>query len=298
MAVPQTNMAAAHQRSKAAKALDRVVPADLAWLVTFLVLLAVLMVRNYGLGQTEIPVWRVGPIALGPFGPLAVLDVLFGYYLVHRWCIRFGLDWETLANGLIWTIGIGYYASHVASVALYTPEQLFDLRVLLSLRSGISSFGGILGGGIFAAIYLRRKGLTLWLYNDAILYGFIGGYIFGRLGCFAVHDHPGIPTDFVLGVDVLGAVRHDLGLYLMGVMVALFLALSWMARHRHPPPGSVVALVCLAYAPVRFYLDGLRIDDAVYLGLTPGQWFCFPTFLIGLWAVAVVRRRRRHPLSP
>jgi phosphatidylglycerol:prolipoprotein diacylglycerol transferase len=295
MVVTQTTRASGRQRTAAARALDRARPADLAWLTTFVVLLAVLIARNYVLGQTEIPVWRVGPIAVGPFGPLAVLDVLFGYYLIHRWCIRFGLDWETLANGLLWTIGIGYYASHVVSVALYTPEQLSDVRVFLSLRSGISSFGGILGGGIVAAIYLRRKGLSLWLYNDAILYGFIGGYIFGRLGCFAVHDHPGIPTDFVLGVDVFGAVRHDLGLYLMCVMVALFVALTWMARRGHPPPGSVVALVCITYPPIRFYLDGLRINDASYLGLTPGQWFCFPTFLIGLWAVSVVRRRRLLP---
>jgi prolipoprotein diacylglyceryltransferase len=105
-----------------------------------------------------------------------------------------------------------------------------------------------------------------------------------------VHDHPGVSTDFVLGVEILGVVRHDLGLYLMGVMVALFLALTWMARSGHPPAGSVIALVGITYAPARFYLDSLRISDTTYLGLTPGQWFCFPTFLIGLWALSVVRK--------
>ena len=38
-----------------------------------------------------------------------------------------------------------------------------------------------------------------------------------------------------------------------------------------------------------------QINDASSLGLTPGQWFCLPTFLIGLWAVSVVRRRRLVP---
>lgn len=278
-----------------ARTLDRVRPADLAWLATFVVFFGILLARNYWLGQTQLTDWHLGPITMRPFGLLAALDIAFCYYLIYRWCARFGLDWETLVGGLFWIAVIGFCVSHLVSIAFYTPERLTDLKVLFSPWLGISSFGGVLGGGIASSIYLRRKGLSIWLYNDALLYGFIGGYIFGRLGCFAVHDHPGVPTGFFLGVDVRGAVRHDLGLYLMFVMIALFLALTWMARSGRPPAGSVIALVAIPYAPVRFYLDGLRIDDPTYLGLTPGQWFCFPTLALGLWALSVARQGRQSP---
>jgi prolipoprotein diacylglyceryltransferase len=56
-------------------------------------------------------------------------------------------------------------------------------------------------------------------------------------------------------------------------------------------PPAERKLAAILYAPARFFLDPLRIADATYSGLTPGQWFCLPSFAIGLWAW----RRSRRP---
>jgi prolipoprotein diacylglyceryltransferase len=54
-------------------------------------------------------------------------------------------------------------------------------------------------------------------------------------------------------------------------------------RNYQPFRGFHSVLVILLYAPVRFYLDTLRISDPLYFGMTPGQYFSFALFVFGLW---------------
>jgi phosphatidylglycerol:prolipoprotein diacylglycerol transferase len=136
-----------------------------------------------------------------------------------------------------------------------------------------------------------------WIALDAVAYGFPFGWIFGRLGCFVAFDHPGLATHFVLGERYLdGVVRHNLGLdeaLFIAVVAGLFLVLG-----RKPlPAGFFVGLLGVLYAPVRFGLDALRIDDARYWGLTPAQYGAVGLFLVGLGVVtAALRRGAASPL--
>src|SRR3569832_921759 len=54
------------------------------WLALFTLLFAVVLVRNFVLGASEIGLLHVGPLVLAPFGPLVSLGVLFGIHLMHR----------------------------------------------------------------------------------------------------------------------------------------------------------------------------------------------------------------------
>ena len=261
------------------------------WLALFTTLFAALLVRNFVLGASEIGLVHLGPVTLAPFGPLVSLGVLFGIHLMHRWADRFGLVWEDVFAAVGWMLVVGFVGSHVLDVALYQPQRFFEPSVLLDFRSDYSSFGGFVCGGVTAAIAFRRHGVPLLRGLECTLYGFIGGWLFGRLACFSVHDHPGLETTFPLGVPMGGVVRHDLGLYELLYTVVLFAVVRLGTRVRRPD-GWVVAVAATSYAPVRFALDFLRVRDATYAGLTPAQWACIPLLAIGLVFVVRVRAAR------
>ena len=261
------------------------------WLALFTTLFAALLVRNFVLGASEIGLVHLGPVTLAPFGPLVSLGVLFGIHLMHRWADRFGLVWEDVFAAVGWMLVVGFVGSHVLDVALYQPQRFFEPSVLLDFRSDYSSFGGFVCGGVTAAIAFRRHGVPLLRGLECTLYGFIGGWLFGRLACFSVHDHPGLETTFPLGVSMGGVVRHDLGLYELLYTVVLFAVVRLGTRVRRPD-GWVVAVAATSYAPVRFALDFLRVRDATYAGLTPAQWACIPLLAIGLVFVVRVRAAR------
>lgn len=258
------------------------------WLALFGALFLVLLVRNFVIGASEVGVVHVGPVVLAPFGPLVSLGVLFGIHLMHRWADRSGLVWEDVFAAVGWMLVVGFVGSHLLDVALYRPQDFFDPGVLLDFRSDYSSFGGFVCGGVTAAIAFRRHGVPLLRGMECTLYGFIGGWLFGRLACFSVHDHPGIETASALGVPMGGVVRHDLGFYELLYTIVLFVVVQ-MGTWRRRPDGWLVALTATSYAPVRFALDFLRVRDATYAGLTPAQWACIPLLVLGLVFVARVR---------
>lgn len=258
------------------------------WLALFATLFVVVLVRNYVLGASEVGTLQLGPLTIAPFGPLVSLGVLFGIHLMRRWALRFGLEWERVFASVGWMLVIGFVGSHVLDVALYNPDEFFDPAVLLDFRSEYSSFGGFLCGGAAALYAFRRYGVPLLRGMECTLYGFIGGWLFGRLACFTVHDHPGRATSFFLGVPVDGTVRHDLGFYELLYTIALFVVVQLSTR-RPRPDGWVIALAATSYAPVRFALDFLRVRDATYAGLTPAQWACLPLLAIGLYFLARLR---------
>lgn len=261
------------------------------WLALFTALFVLLLVRNFVLDASEVGQLHVGPVTLAPFGPLVSLGVLFGIHLMHRWADRVGLVWDDVFAAVGWMLVVGFVGSHVLDVALYQPQRFFEPSVLLDFRSEYSSFGGFVCGGVTAAIAFRRHGVPLLRGLECTLYGFIGGWLFGRLACFSVHDHPGIGTTSPLGVRIGGVLRHDLGFYELLYTIGLF-AVVRLGTRRVRPDGWLVAVAATTYAPVRFALDFLRVRDATYAGLTPAQWACIPLLALGFAFVARVRAAR------
>jgi phosphatidylglycerol:prolipoprotein diacylglycerol transferase len=90
-------------------------------------------------------------------------------------------------------------------------------------------------------------------------------------------------------------------------MFTIFLAgcfvLTW---RRRLPIGTYVIVASMAYAPVRFAMDFLRLPDAEggdtrYSGLTPAQYGCILLFLYGVAMIPYVRRlhaRNGGPPAP
>ncbi|MGZ3420958.1 MAG: prolipoprotein diacylglyceryl transferase [Polyangiales bacterium] len=241
------------------------------------------------------PSLAVGPLTLHAFGLLVAIAVMLGSEIAKRRARTQGLSAEVLGGFLGWVVVAGFVGGHVLDLLFYEPAKVLrDPIQLLRLWDGLGSFGGFVGAilGAFAFVW-RRRVARPWAYVDAIAYSFPFGWIFGRLGCTLAFDHPGKPTHFFFGEKYVdGIVRHNLGLeeavYTM-VIAAVFYVLARKSR----PEGFFVAALAIAYAPVRFALDTLRIGDTRYGGLTPGQYGSIALFFIGLALLSGARRRDR-----
>ena len=240
----------------------------------------------------DIPTLQLwGTVAVHPFGTLVVTGCIVGA-VIARWHAKSrGLDVDRFVNLLAWVLLPGFLVSHLAMLLFYHPEHFrFDMG-LLNVGKGMSSFGGFLGGALGAAIYLKRHRLPFLPYSDALSLGLVAGWFFGRLGCTIVHDHPGLPSDFILAVQYPTGARHDLGFYEWLFTIALNILLFAIRRRRYPA-GILTGIACVTYAPVRFMLDFLRVGDKLYLGLTPGQYAALVMLVLGGYVLLRVRRQQ------
>lgn len=175
--------------------------------------------------------------------------------------------------------------------------------------------------GFWISKYRKRSApVPILPFADLILSVFPVAWVFGRTGCSVVHDHPGAiapPGTFLAlaceipcrrpdrvetllktasgNLEVMWGhtQQFDLGTIEMmfTVILSSMLAITWS---RKLPTGTYVVITALAYAPVRFAMDSLRVinvdqADPRYAGLTPGQWSSVALFVFGCVMVKVVR---------
>lgn len=221
----------------------------------------------------------VGPLTLHAFGVLVGIGILVGVRATVRRGHELGLA-EASVRSMTTTILVGgFIAAHLFDVVAYqTSEAPVSWIDVVNPFNGLSSFGGFAGAVAALFAWARWHGERVAPYADALAVGLAPGWLFGRLGCFTAHDHPGRRTDFFLGVHYPDGVRHDLGLD-EALFAAAVTVVFLLLRRRERPVGTYPALLALTYAPVRFGLDFLRAHDlpgadARYLGLTPAQYGC------------------------
>jgi phosphatidylglycerol:prolipoprotein diacylglycerol transferase len=277
----------------------------------------------------HVPDLHLGPLPLHPFGILVATGVLVGSSVATRRARSLGFDLVKLNSFVTWMLVSGFVLSHVLDDLFYHWDEVVKRPWALAMPwEGLSSFGGFVGALVGIVLWkyfviedrrarLRTRPQPILALADLILSVFPIGWMFGRAGCSTVHDHPGARTtadtllavayplrlgdgtvtkfgfiEFIHGHDP----RFDLGLLelMFTVIVAACFALTW---RRRLAVGTYVVASALAYAPVRFAMDFLRIPqgeggDTRYANMTPAQWSCIALFAYGLFMLAYMRRLR------
>lgn len=229
------------------------------------------------------------------FGVLSAAGVAVGAWVAAQQAVKYwpGKD-EHLREVVPWAVLVGLVGGHFMHLFAYHPELITakDPWVILRFWEGLSSMGGVLGALLGIFIYFRRAKEPVSPYLDALALGTAPGWMVARIGCFFVHDHPGIPTDFFLAVNFPahifpGGPRHDLGLYDALLLGALAILLFILKRFR-PAQGRLMGVLAVGYSIPRFFLDYLRASDLSfvdkrYAGLTPAQYVVMVLLVTGIW---------------
>jgi phosphatidylglycerol:prolipoprotein diacylglycerol transferase len=254
---------------------------------------SLLYIPWFRLDAWRVPVPLLEKLPIQPFGLLVAMGIIFGSKLAEWKAKRSGVSPDIIPTAVMYVVGVGFLGAHAFDLMFYHPHRVLeDPLVIVRIWDGISSFGGFFGAVAGAFLYRRRHQMPILVAIDPIAFGFPLGFVFGRLGCFVVHDHPGKVTTFPLAVadypvgDPPYMPRHDLGLYEMLWSVAVTLLFFVLVRKTRKH-GFYLALLPILYAPVRFFLDYLRETptsggDVRYLGLTPGQYSALVFLVIGV----------------
>lgn len=242
----------------------------------------------------ELPSLSLGRITIQSFGVLSALGILAAAMLASRGARQLGRDPQVILDFAVVGVLSGVVAGHLVHLLFYHPEELESPWSLLTVWEGLSSMGGLLGGVVAAVVWFRVKRIRFGDYADAFALGTAPGWGIARLGCFTVHDHPGVRTDFFLAVRFPDGPRHDLGLY-EAILLLSVGGVIWALHRRGTLRGRLLALLAVVYGLGRFLLDFLRARDVEYadarhLGLTFAQYAAVALFVWG-----AVRLARRSP---
>ncbi len=259
-------------------------------------------------GVSALPYFHVGSI--GPiqgFGVIVAVGVLLGAGVLRRYAEWHGVSDDHIRGLTGWVTVAGFIGAHVFDVLFYQWDDFVKNPLLIvQIWKGISSYGGFLGGAFGWWFYVWWKRLPMRLMADTTIVGLLVAFSIGRIGCTVVSDHVGAmvsaPSQWYaalameypraknvgdLAMQYPGTSEHILA-WNLGLLEFLYLVpvnafILWYAfrSSKRPKAGMVTALTGMLYAPVRFFLDFLRINpeaDPRYFGLTFAQWVSILAF--------------------
>jgi len=215
--------------------------------------LPVLLIPWFKLQPWQVPLPFVGELAIQPFGVLAATAIVVGARLAERRAERSGMKREIMSAFLVRVVAFGLFSAAVLNVLVYEPAKIADIGGAIAgwlglgpgtafPYPGLSSFGGFFGGTVAAFWFSRARRLSMLALADVFCFAFPSAWIFARAGCFVVHDHPGIESDFFLAVanyDGEGVARHDLGLYEVLWSMVMTPLVAWLGKHPRPLASSL-----------------------------------------------------------
>lgn len=243
------------------------------------------------------------PPSIKPFGTLVAIGVYVGSMVSMARARERKLDTQLMSDFIFWVVAAGFVISHMLDAVFYHPQRVMeDPLYLIRIWDGLSSYGGFIGAVVGAWAWRFYRKQKILEYIDITVSAFPIAWVFGRMGCSVVHDHPGMSSNAWYAVQYPARYleagydgRLDLGLIEMVLTIPLAAACIWLWRAKpQRPVGYYIGVTLTAYAPVRFFLDYLRVkpDDAIfssgttdprYMSLTPAQWACFLALGVGLY---------------
>ena len=209
----------------------------------------------------------------------AAFFIAFRYYL---WLRKRTTDPIATSTRLSIILGaaVGAFLGSRIMGFLENPQlselDVLDVYNLKTIMGGL--FGGLLGVEITKWMVKEKHSS-----GDLFTLPIIAGIFIGRIGCFLAGTSEftyGTTTTFITGMDLGdGLKRHPLPLYEMLFLVVLFFVLKKLSDQRKLLPGYLFRLFMLSYFGFRFFIEFLKPNTFLLLGLSSIQWLCILCFV-------------------
>lgn len=258
--------------------------------------------------------WYLGPIPIRAYAIAIGVGIVLGWWITDRRYRSKGGPADISVDVTMWMVVFGIVGARiyhvVSSPAAYFGEQGNPWAVVEIWNGGLGIWGAVPAGALGAWIALRRRGLRLAPFADALAPGLLVGQAVGRLGNYFNQELYGAPTTLPWGLQIDASHRvagytdpellfHPTFLYEGLWNLAMAALLIWAARRFHLRHGRVMWLYVMLYTLGRGWIEYLRIDDAErILGLRLNIWTSLLVFGLALYFFVIIGRKKAEEEDP
>ena len=255
-------------------------------------------------------VLEIGPLSIHAYGLMIALGVVAAVWLTGRRLEARGTGTRDDASGMaVWAVVAGIVGARLYHVM--TDWSSFEddpLRIIQIWKGGLGIPGGLLAGIAVGWWVTRRRGVDPREMAQAAAPAIPLAQSIGRWGNWFNQELFGRATDLPWGLEISadklpagyppGTLFHPTFLYESLWNLALCGVLILIDRRFRPRAPRLMAMYLLGYGVGRFWVEGLRIDDADEFGpFRFNQWVALVVAVLALVYLVVTARRGagEHP---
>lgn len=266
---------------------------------------------NLTLGALNPIAFNLGGIQVHWYGIIIASAVVLATILAVQEAKRRRIDPDSIYDLILWALPVaiitarmyyvifewGYYQNHVDEIV-----RVWD--------GGIAIYGALIGAGIMVYLFCRANWIPVWLMLDIIApvlimaqgigrWGnFMNQEAFGRITSLAFLQSLHLPHFIIQQMLIDGAYRQPTFLYESLWDILGFIVLMSLRHKKHLfKQGEVFLSYVIWYAFGRFFVEGMRTDSLMLLGIRVSQWLSVILF-IGAIGILVFRRKSMRERLP
>lgn len=220
---------------------------------------------------------------------------------------------------IMWDVAVGAVFIGFAGAKLFHILENLDVFMqdpwgMIFSRGGFTFYGGLLVATLFVVWYVRRKGLSVPRFADALAPGLMLAYGIGRIGCHLAGDGDwGIASDLaakpswlpmwlwyetypnnILGINLSQSGVYPTPLYEFAAASLLF-GILWSVRKRRWAAGGLFALYLVFNGLERVLIEQIRVNNTFSLfgfEVTQAEVISVGLMLAGLIGLVITSRKR------
>lgn len=235
------------------------------------------------------------------YGIIIALGVILGVLFASHIAKKNNLTSDNIIDVVIFGLPVCVVFARLYYVIFQWDQYKDNLMEIINIRNGgIAIYGAIIGGVITGMVYCKVKKIKLMQLGDAAAFGLLTGQIIGRWGNFFNQEAFGTNTTLPWGMTGSGIISelnflknsginvdpslpvHPTFLYESLWNVGVLLVIYYLFNKKHKFDGIVFYSYIALYGLGRFFIEGLRTDSLMLMGLRVSQLVGLLCFVIGL----------------
>lgn len=229
------------------------------------------------------------------YSVLIFIAILVGGYLALREAKKWNIPENFMLNLFFYLIPIALIGARLYFVVFNWSDYVSDpISIFKVWEGGLAIHGAILAGLAWVIIYTKKYKVNTWRVLDSLVVGLLIGQAIGRWGNFFNGEAHGpattesflkglfLPNFIIEGMNIGGTYYHPTFLYESLWCVVGFVFLLVMRRRKYIKIGQVTGMYLMWYSVGRFFIEGMRTDSLMFLGLKQAQIISIVLFIAGL----------------
>ncbi len=237
--------------------------------------------------------FRVFGVDIMWYGVLISLGVLLGIFFALKECRRIGFKEDNLLDFLLIAIPSAIVGARLYYVAFSWDYYSLNPSEIINIRNGGLAIHGALIAGIIAGIlFCKKRKINVFELLDIVIPSVALGQAIGRWGNFINQEAHGGPTDLPWGIVVNGQKVHPTFLYESLIDFCIFVFLFWYRKNKKTTDGQVLAIYLVLYSAGRFFVEGLRTDSLMFMGMRIAQLVSLASIMAGFLLLMYLKKRK------
>ncbi len=257
--------------------------------------------------------FHIGPLDVHFYALGYIIGITLAILITRRRWRAVGGDPDVVTDIALWVVPAGIIGGRIY-FDITTPDDIPHVwyGVFAVWTGGLGIWGGVALAAVVGAWRLRRLGITVGPFADAVAPGLLVAQAIGRIGNYFNKELFGKPTSLPWGLEIPYAYRVAGGIptqdlrfttfqptFLYELIWDLALAgfLIWLGHHANIKPWGLFALYVAGYSGFRIFEESVRIDSSEYFfGLRLNMYVAIVMTVVGATWFVLAQRRKERPV--